>query len=183
VRGENKGKPKARALDIRLQKRRELALRLRLTGASFRDIARSVKEAVKEVGGEYQGVATQKYNESDAFRDVVTEFHRLKETCSEKAEDILTMELQRLDEMLVGIYDPATHGDPVAVNTALRIMDRRARYLGIDAPTKIAPTNPEGNAEYYGMSDTELAARINEILERARERAAAAAGAGTTPPE
>lgn len=34
-----------------------------------------------------------------------------------------------------------------AVNAALKIMERRARLLGLDAPTKVAATNPDGTKE------------------------------------
>jgi hypothetical protein len=34
-----------------------------------------------------------------------------------------------------------------AINAAMKIMERRARILGLDAPTKIAATNPAGDKE------------------------------------
>lgn len=34
-----------------------------------------------------------------------------------------------------------------AVNAALKIMERRARLLGLDTPTKVAMTNPDGDKE------------------------------------
>lgn len=34
-----------------------------------------------------------------------------------------------------------------AINTGIKIMERRARILGLDAPTKIAATNPAGDKE------------------------------------
>lgn len=33
-----------------------------------------------------------------------------------------------------------------AINTALRVMERRAKLLGLDKPTKLAATDPSGNA-------------------------------------
>ena len=38
----------------------------------------------------------------------------------------------------------------------LRVMERRAKLLGLDAPQKIAPTNPSGENEFHSMSDEEL---------------------------
>ena len=32
----------------------------------------------------------------------------------------------------------------VAIDRMLRIMDRRAKLLGLDMPTKVAPTTPDG---------------------------------------
>ena len=39
------------------------------------------------------------------------------------------------------------HGDPRLFNVILSIKERRAKLLGMDAPTKIAGTNPEGTEE------------------------------------
>jgi hypothetical protein len=38
--------------------------------------------------------------------------------------------------MSKGISTPAEKGDPKLIDTMLKIMDRRAHYLGLDAPTK-----------------------------------------------
>ena len=35
-----------------------------------------------------------------------------------------------------------------AIDRAIKLMERRARLLGLDAPTKMAPTNPEGDKPY-----------------------------------
>lgn len=85
----------------------------------------------------------------------------LVETCREPADALRTLELERLDTMsrrawviLQGPYplvsagrvvtDPAT-GKPLddyrpvlaAIDTLLRISERRAKLLGLDAPTKV----------------------------------------------
>lgn len=54
-------------------------------------------------------------------------------------------------------------GDPRYLNVILGIHERRARLLGIEAPQKIAPTDPSGTTSYRGMSDAELDARIAEL--------------------
>lgn len=35
-----------------------------------------------------------------------------------------------------------------AIDRAIKVMERRARLLGLDAPTKVAPTNPDGDKPY-----------------------------------
>lgn len=60
----------------------------------------------------------------------------LKEIVREPAEAVLKMELERLDKMLLGMWKKAAAGDLQALDRALKIQDRRARYLGLDAPTK-----------------------------------------------
>jgi hypothetical protein len=53
-------------------------------------------------------------------------------------------------------------GNPRFLETALRCVERRCKILGLDAPTKIAPTNPAGDGpanvevDVKGLSDDEL---------------------------
>ena len=49
-------------------------------------------------------------------------------------EELREIELDRLDRLQRGVWAAAASGDVQAINTVLRIMDRRARYLGLDAP-------------------------------------------------
>ena len=60
----------------------------------------------------------------------------LREIIREPAEAVLKMELERLDVLLSGLWEQAADGDLQALDRALKIQDRRAKYLGLDAPTK-----------------------------------------------
>lgn len=55
------------------------------------------------------------------------------------------------------------YGDPRYMSVLLGIQDRRAKIIGMDAPQKVAPTNPEGTEAYKGMTDGEMNARIKEL--------------------
>lgn len=54
-------------------------------------------------------------------------------------------------------------GDPRYLQALLGIQERRAKIFGIDAPSKVAPTDPSGEREYGKMTDAELNARIAEL--------------------
>lgn len=54
-------------------------------------------------------------------------------------------------------------GDPRYMSVLLGIQDRRAKILGLDSPQKVAPTTPDGQEPYKGMSDAEMDARIKEL--------------------
>lgn len=57
----------------------------------------------------------------------------------EEADLIRQVELERLDDMFIPAYQKATEGDLKAVDTALRIMERRSKYLGLDVkPEKLS---------------------------------------------
>lgn len=62
-------------------------------------------------------------------------------------------------------------GDPKFLQVILNIMRRRAKLLGLDAATKVAPTDPTGEKSYANMSYEEIEARIDELSSK---RAAAA---------
>jgi hypothetical protein len=55
---------------------------------------------------------------------------------AENVESLRTLENERLDDMLRAIYATATKGDTGAIDRILRIMERRAKLWGLDAPVK-----------------------------------------------
>ena len=65
----------------------------------------------------------------------------LKATLQEPADELRTLELERLDRLLLGVWGQAAKGNQGAVDRALKIMERRARLLGLDAPTKVQQEN------------------------------------------
>ena len=70
------------------------------------------------------------------------------EKTSELTQHVIEIELQRLDDMLLSLKDKIVLGQLGAIDKALKIMERRAKLLGLDKPAKIAPTNPEGDSQY-----------------------------------
>ena len=92
------------------------ALELRRAGASYRAIAKALNCSV-----------------AMAHKYVARAMKRLITKCEEQAEEVRTLELDRLDAMLMGLWPNATKGNPQAVAQVLRIMERRASMLGIDS--------------------------------------------------
>ena len=111
----------------------------------------------------------------------------LKAIPAENAEAVRKLELERLDQMLEGLARDAEYddkgrllrggmcdGEPAAVSAAVKVMDRRAKLLGLDAPTKVQAEVTEAK-----LSDEELSKRILEIEDRVfARRKALAEGAG-----
>lgn len=75
-------------------------------------------------------------------------------------------------------------GDPRFLDGVLKASIARRDLLGLDAPTKVAPTDPTGEKEYGqdgGISDEQRAARIAALFDAARaRRSGSAAGDGQT---
>jgi len=52
----------------------------------------------------------------------------------EQIRFIKDLELERLDSLTLGVYPLAKKGEANAVDAMLKIMVRRSKYLGLDAP-------------------------------------------------
>lgn len=93
--------------------KRKQALDLRRAGWTFEDIAAEVGYA----------------NKSGAARAVK---QGIADITRESASELLELELARLDDMFAGLYEAARSGaDMFAVDRALKIIDQRARFLGL----------------------------------------------------
>jgi hypothetical protein len=97
--------------------RRRQALELRKAGATYDVIAQRLGYANR--GGAYKAV-----------------MQALQAITAEPAKELLQLELERLDALLLGQWQKAIHGNARAGEVALKVMERRARLLGLDAPVK-----------------------------------------------
>lgn len=84
---------------------------------------------------------------------------------TEPAEEVIRLEVERLDGLLVAMWPQARKGDLKAVDRVLRIMERRARLLGLDAAQKVEATV----AHFDGDSDLDRS--IAELMEKMRQQA------------
>ena len=75
---------------------------------------------------------------STACRYVLSELENLAERCREEAVYVRDLELQRLDELYLIAYRALIRGNDLAgIDRCLRIMERRAKLLGLDAAEKV----------------------------------------------
>lgn len=68
----------------------------------------------------------------------------LKDTLQEPADDVRKLELETLDRLQFALWQQATNGNHGAVDRVLRVMERRAKLLGLDAPRKQELTGKDG---------------------------------------
>lgn len=99
------------------EERRQRALELRRTGATFEQIAKKL---------EYRSPA-------EAARDIT---RMLTSVIRETSEEVRAVELARLDGLMVTLWPSARRGDLQAVDRVLKVMERRAKLLGLDAAQK-----------------------------------------------
>ena len=76
----------------------------------------------------------------------------MERTKPQAVEEHRWQELDRLDRMQVALWPRAMKGDDKAINTIVRLMERRARLVGMDAPTRIQAevVNYDGNRDIDG---------------------------------
>lgn len=108
--------------------RQHMALTLRKQGGSYRKIAESLRGR--------EGIQDD-YGEHHAYQDVLSEIKRLQIENREAAEDIRTLELERLDELQARYWPKAVAGDYAAFDRVLSVMDRRAKYVGAYAADQL----------------------------------------------
>lgn len=113
--------------NIAVEKRRSRSLDLRLQGLTFRDIYLVIKQ-------EFPNACPPSYSERHAWNDVDFMLRQQAKHTSETAEQVLQLELGRLDQLLAMCMSKALGGDMKAVDRVLYIMQRRAKYLGLDKP-------------------------------------------------
>lgn len=119
---KRKGVPLKGAAEAAKRATRELeAVRLRKAGKTYRQIAEDL------------GVC-----EATAFQDVRRVLDRTRKLSNEEGEQIRAIELERLDAALESLQSRITKGEPRAIEVMLKIQERRARLLGLDAPTKVS---------------------------------------------
>lgn len=107
---------------LKAAQRQLKALELRRAGETFEAIAEQL---------DYSGRGV-------AYRAVMA---ALRKTLQEPADEVRKLELERLDELLRSLWPKAQDGNQGAVDRILRIMQRRALLLGLDAPQAVDVTS------------------------------------------
>ena len=106
------------AVTIAARVRAAKAVELRTQGKTFLEIARALN-----------------YNSQQAAHDAVK--RSLIAILREPVEHLVSLELERLDRIWGIQFSNAQAGDVQAVAACLKIMERRARLLGLDVQPKI----------------------------------------------
>lgn len=101
-------------------------------------------------------------NRSGAWKAVMSLLEKRAAESAKDADAVISMELERLDAMLRALWPKVEKGDTAAIDRVIKIQDRRAKYLGLDAPTK---TDITGTVEVDARES--LVSRIAGLVERA----------------
>lgn len=123
-----------------MEERRVKALELRKAGLSYRAIA-----------------AALDVSEPTAHKDVHTVLARLAKQADGKGEEYRQLELERLDALIASVWSQARGNkkegippDLAAMDRLMRLMQQRARLMGLDAPVTVkhTGTGKDGEIEF-----------------------------------
>lgn len=127
------------------------AMELRRAGATLQDIANTL------------GLKSRQH----VHRLICNAMDEIEATCTQTAEQLRLAMEDRLDAIQLALW--TQRKNPRVADTLLRIEQRRAALRGIDAPQKIAPTTPEGDALPPGPS---MDALPTDLLRQVRDHLA-----------
>lgn len=115
--------------------RQQRAVELRRAGYSYREIGKAI------------GIGT-----TSAHRLVTRAVVETRKAIAEDVNEMRALELSRLDALLGGLWADARRGHLGAIDRVLRIMERRAKLLGLDAPLKGARTSSTADDYEHGVT-------------------------------
>lgn len=129
-----------------IAERQKAALALALKGLTRREI------------GEQLGVS-----HSTIVQDIKA---ALRDIPKEEADTLRAKESARLDKLQAAVWDRALDGYLYAVDRAVKIIDRRAKLLGLDAPQQVEVSS----------GDVDLDGTVEKLLQVAKIAAAGGTG-------
>jgi len=146
------------------------------------DLSRDQKALeMRRAGKDYDSIAKalEYFDRSHARKVIMRLLKADREKLAETADEVRELELQRIDKMFEVAYAKALDGHLLSIDRALRLMERRASMLGLDAPKRQEISGPDGSPieidERITLTEQERDNRILTILDAARERANLAA--------
>ena len=143
--------PRPKGEEERTAVRRLAAMKYRLAGATYRVIAEKLTEEKAQAYADEKGISferamkkIQPVSIGTAWGDVTAEMDELRRETEVHRGDLMALENARLDQLFSKALSLYGKGSVPAGRLAIAIMGRRAKLNGLDAPTKIAPTDPTG---------------------------------------
>lgn len=132
----------------------QMAFELRKAGASYALIADKL------------GYANEKSCEG-AIRRVLSSKYK-----PDEVEDVVNMELARLDALQLVAWRRAKDGDLAAIDRILKIMERRSQYLGLDSkqPQVQGGAVTNNTAIFIGGSEEEYVQQLKDAREQALQQ-------------
>ena len=126
-------------------------MKYRLAGASYRAIAEKLTEEQANAYADEHGVSVERAMKKithvsvrTVWDDVTAEYEELRRETEVQRADSMAIQNARLEQLFSKALSLFSKGDVTAGRLVVTVMGRYAKLNGLDAPTKIAPTDPTG---------------------------------------
>ena len=118
---------------LSVSQKQHQAVKLRMQNMTFQEIAENLSVSI-----------------SQAHRYVQNALKQLAEQLSEDTKELRALHRQRIDKMAAGLWPAAESGNTQAITTMLKLMEREATLMGLDAPP---PANDEKLTRYDEIAE------------------------------
>ena len=109
-----------------------------MSPAAQREQRRSAVAALILAGHSYREIARQlEVSAATVHRDVMAVMRQWRQEYLIDAQQHIQQDLKRVDVAMGAIFDDVRAGKLTAIDRMLRLLDQRAKYLGLYAPEKI----------------------------------------------
>jgi hypothetical protein len=115
------------AQEIEIEKRRKTVIANLMAGMTYRDMAAALNVSIGTIAN-----------------DVKKVMGRLRKEQITNMEDVVQLELRRLDVILNKISEQVVDGDMAAADRVLKIQDQRAKFLPLYEPQRFEHSGPGG---------------------------------------
>jgi hypothetical protein len=115
------------AQEIEIEKRRKTVIANLMAGMTYRDMAAALNVSIGTIAN-----------------DVKKVMGRLRKEQITNMEDVVQLELRRLDVILNKIWEKVLDGDMAAADRVLKIQDQRAKFLPLYEPQRFEHSGPGG---------------------------------------
>ena len=138
--------------------RRNLVMEKRREGKTYRMIADEIEQ---EVGADK---LPNGWGPRYAHQDISRELEKYRDDLRENVEFVVELQVQRIEEMIRGLYPKARSGDEDAVSEIRNLMKRKADLLGLDEAEEYILSTGEDGFE-FGWADPDEAPNLPDTTE------------------
>lgn len=106
-------------------------------GLAQRTVATNILK-LRKMGYDAQRISDELDISLDRVNNIIkSALKKLSQDMKDAAEGIRSLELSRLDEMQAAIWNDCMDGKLTAIDRVLKIMERRSKLVGLDAPDQV----------------------------------------------
>jgi hypothetical protein len=121
--------PATLSTKLKAAERRSIVLQLKESGATYEQIATIMHQR-------YPGKVAASYDKSKVFTDIKACLTQLRQEMTLVTDNVRTLELARLERLMMPYYTKALTGDHKSLESVLKIQARAAAYRGLDKAPK-----------------------------------------------